>query len=778
MEPLTTEQLKNKYGQGRSPSSEPSFLSTKLTTEELKKKYGISKAEDKLVSQEKGDGIIKSLVKAPATILARPFQAAAALGGVSDEAIDRFSKEKLGGFVAPTPDNFSDVKKDVGRGVQTVAFGMPGLASGGAAFGLGASLEQGNKFLSKDSAIQAGIGAVGGKVLGAAAKPVLNLAGKAVSKVAPQALKDVASQGAKAVEEFAANRQILPRAASKAINTGAQVAETIANKPFEIAGKGAKAVLPKPKNIMNRVARLTPTDAAKFEMMTGKSHGQYLTETGNFGKPEKIVENEYKKFIASKQSADDALGTLPGIYQDKSVKTAIDELIARENRIGFGGGDAGRIQTLANKYENGGLNMKEINEVKRLFERNNKLDYLRGNVPEGIEKSNRIDNAIRNWQFRKADALGLKNLPELNKQTQASKFIVDKLGKQIAGRVGNEAITITDWILLSGGDPTAVAGLFAKKFFGNKTVQSKIAKSLAPKPNIGLVKPKYGSSEGFLLPAPKKGAQPFSTLPMGSPRSPTSFEAPAQKINRTRLPGQLQLPAGNRNAVNGPTLRLPASVREQNLGLDEIRNLNKTNLSKDLNPLAQEARKYKSAEEFVKYHKTGSIPSGTYDDSLSSLRESNLLKKENNPIRVGEVNGYEIRESGKPNKYTKTDGKGNIVRDKEGNATFLSSSEMRTKRLPETDTTIVAYDGETPIGYVMDSFGSPEVVVAKDYQGKGIGTGLLEKWLLKFPPGKKIGQMTPEGEAMTRSLYKKLYNKAVGKSTLPKKPTLRRPPRK
>lgn len=577
MEPLTTEQLKNKYGQGSSSSYQPSSGPTSLTTEELKKKYGISKANEKSVPTERGDGIIKSLVKAPATIIARPFQAVAALGGVSDEAIDRFSKEKLGGFVAPTPDNFSDVRKDVGRGVQTVALGMPGLASGGAAFGVGSSLEQGNKFLSKETAMQAGIGAVGAKVLGTVAKPVLNLAGKAVSKVAPQALKDVASQGARAVGEFAANRQILPRAASKAINTGAQVAETVANKPFELAGKGVKAVLPQPKNIMNRVARLNPTDAAKFEKMTGKSHGQYLTETGNFGKPEKIVENEYKKFIASKQSADDALGSLPGVYQDKSVEAAMNELLARESRIGFSGGDANRIQSLANKYKNGGLEMKEINEVKRLFERNNKLDYLRGNVPEGIEKSNRIDDAIRKWQFKKADALGLKNLPELNKQTQAAKFIVDKLGKQITGRVGNDAITITDWMLLSGGDPTAIAGLAAKKFFGNKTIQSKIAKALASTPKTGLIKPEFGSSEGFLLPAPKSGANSFSPLPMSGPKALTSFEAPAKKINRILPSGQLQLPAGNKNAVNGPTLRLPSSVRETNLGLDEVR---KTTLPK------------------------------------------------------------------------------------------------------------------------------------------------------------------------------------------------------
>jgi len=87
-------------------------------------KYGTPVAPGAVEEQEKPDGFFKSLVKAPITMVARPFQAVAALGGVSDEAIDKFSKEKLGGFVSPTPDNYSDLKKDIGRGIETVAFGM------------------------------------------------------------------------------------------------------------------------------------------------------------------------------------------------------------------------------------------------------------------------------------------------------------------------------------------------------------------------------------------------------------------------------------------------------------------------------------------------------------------------------------------------------------------------------------------------------------------------------------------------------------------------------
>ena len=207
-------------------------------------KYGTPVEISELDSAEpEQDGFLKSLVKAPTTILARPFQAVAALGGVSDEAIDKFSREKLGGFVAPTPDTFGDVKKDVGRGVQTVAFGMPGLASAGAAFGLGSSLEKGNDLFSAQTAFDIALGIGTAKVSGFVGKPLLNAAGKVVGKVTPEVLKEVAKQGTKAIQNFASKHQILPAPLSKAVNVGAQKIENIANKPFELGSKaGSKAV--------------------------------------------------------------------------------------------------------------------------------------------------------------------------------------------------------------------------------------------------------------------------------------------------------------------------------------------------------------------------------------------------------------------------------------------------------------------------------------------------------------------------------------------------------
>jgi len=246
----------------------------------FRKALGISEISEQVApipQPEEKDGFFKSLAKAPLTIAARPFQAVAELAGASAEDVNKFTSNipVIGKAIAPVPKNFSDVKKDVGRGVQTVAFGMPGIASGGAAFGLGASLEQGNDLFSADTALSTAGGAVAGKLLGFVGKPIINATGKVVGKITPQIVKDVSAQGTKAVEEFMARHTILPKNASQAITTGANKLETIANKPFELAGKAFEKTPPQlntqlDKEIRN-IFKGTTTDVGKIDEMAFKA---------------------------------------------------------------------------------------------------------------------------------------------------------------------------------------------------------------------------------------------------------------------------------------------------------------------------------------------------------------------------------------------------------------------------------------------------------------------------------------------------------------------------
>jgi len=148
--------------------------------------------------------IVKSIVSPVATIAARPIQLAAELGGVSPETLDRFSKEKLGGFVAPVPQSGRDVVKDIGRGIETVSFGLGGAAVKGAVqTGLKSTLKTAVKKSAKegikigatggfgaglsregevsDALLGAGIGAAGGAVLGGAIPVASRAVGETVS---------------------------------------------------------------------------------------------------------------------------------------------------------------------------------------------------------------------------------------------------------------------------------------------------------------------------------------------------------------------------------------------------------------------------------------------------------------------------------------------------------------------------------------------------------------------------------------------------------------------
>lgn len=115
---------------------------------------------------EKSDGFFKSLakgiVKPVATMVARPIQAVAALGGANADQIDSATKKIAGDWVAPTPRNATDVVKDVGRGIETVAMGAgtSGLKVGETVFGRAVPKifqTPGAIQLAKDGAVRLGI---------------------------------------------------------------------------------------------------------------------------------------------------------------------------------------------------------------------------------------------------------------------------------------------------------------------------------------------------------------------------------------------------------------------------------------------------------------------------------------------------------------------------------------------------------------------------------------------------------------------------------------------
>jgi hypothetical protein len=284
----------------------------------------------------------------------------------------------------------------------------------------------------------------------------------------------------------------LPTGSRKIAQKGLEVAGDVAGDILTVGQKASQPLIKggqevvesvaKPENIMQRVARINAGDQTKFQKVSGESVGEFLTKRKIFGSSDKIATQLVEGFQKSKSKADDALSQLQGTFKPTPVKTILKELLEKEVKTSSPGAlspDLGRVRQLSSKFQRDGLDMSEINEVKRLYERNVKLDFLKQNLPDSVKKANNLDNAIRSWQFKQAEKMGLKNLPQLNKETQAYKMLADALGKKLSASGGNNAITLTDWIVLSGGDPTAIAGFITKKAFSSESLQSRIAQQLS-----------------------------------------------------------------------------------------------------------------------------------------------------------------------------------------------------------------------------------------------------------------------------------------------------------
>lgn len=267
------------------------------------------------------------------------------------------------------------------------------------------------------------------------------------------------------------------------------------------------------ESTMNKVARINPTDYNKFKKTTGKDVGEYLVERGIYGNDEEVARKLFDDSMRSKNIVDQEFEKMGGNWKDASLKDALDLLAQREAQVSspnIKSPDFNRVQQLIQKHNTDGLTMPEINEAKRLFERNVKLDYLRANIPTNVAQANNIDNAIRQFQFSTAKKLGLENLPELNKNTQASYMLANALYKKMTGQSGNNFVGLGDLVLLSGGDIRNVAMAGARGFFGNKTVQSKFAQSIAPTKGTSVM-PKTRAP----ITAPQQMLPEPSFIPMG-----------------------------------------------------------------------------------------------------------------------------------------------------------------------------------------------------------------------------------------------------------------------
>lgn len=309
---------------------------------------------------------------------------------------------------------------------------------------------------------------------------------------------------------------------------------------IETAKNTTRAVLPDSPTLMNKVARVNPTDAAKFKVMSGGDDiGTFLDKRGLHGSTEDVISKTYSRFLQSKDVVDTTFDKIPGNFKNPAVTTALTDLVEREKSIspqGVPSPDLVRSQELLEKSQGNGLTMKEINESKRLYERNVKTDYIKENKLTAVARATNIDSHIRDFQAKLASERGFKNVPELNKETQLNRFITDKLGKKYDGQLGNNGISLSDWMVASqvAAHPAAIFELLGKKLFSSSKMIGKAAGILSKENQIGIPSADYKANNPLQLPAGDLRYRGDQTTIKAYP--PNSVEPPAKMINREPSP--------------------------------------------------------------------------------------------------------------------------------------------------------------------------------------------------------------------------------------------------
>lgn len=149
-------------------------------------------------------------------------------------------------------------------------------------------------------------------------------------------------------------------------------------------------------------------------------------------------------FTRSIGKVDEALEAIQGNFRSQQVEDVLNDAIwfASETLDP----QLNRLIELSNKHSAEWLTMKEINEVKRRFERNNKFTYLNKWTGEQAKRATNLDSALREWQRSVAEKNWFANLAELNKETQAAKYLLNNTF-DVAELGSKNPMDFTDWIV-------------------------------------------------------------------------------------------------------------------------------------------------------------------------------------------------------------------------------------------------------------------------------------------------------------------------------------------
>lgn len=205
------------------------------------------------------------------------------------------------------------------------------------------------------------------------------------------------------------------------------------------------------ERVTGSVLKLQPNSARKIAKanIAGTTPERWLLEKKLLGSNvDETVDLLDDVHIRSKAQVDDSLAKISKTYIYNRVEQTLDILEKSFEKTIGNEKTVERLAALKEKAPSG-LTLSEINEVKRLIDDNLDLFAITGDPKAGAVKKGllNIRQEIKRFIEDKAGENGVKNIKELNKDTQVSKEIKDAILKAETRRTPNNLLSLTDYII-------------------------------------------------------------------------------------------------------------------------------------------------------------------------------------------------------------------------------------------------------------------------------------------------------------------------------------------
>lgn len=221
------------------------------------------------------------------------------------------------------------------------------------------------------------------------------------------------------------------------------------------------------KQIM-KMNKLTKWVKWEFEKKFWINYWDWLNDRWMVWDMERTVDWLWNYMKNNKDKVDSWLAAIKWTFwkDNKNLHEMADAVADYAADVSINPSEVARYRSLAQKAKTEWLTMSEINDVKRYYERNNKFTYGRDTTQWWTKASKRateLDNAVREWQIDEAAKNWFENLRALNKETAASKYLLDAFWKELRWTYWNDYFWLSDFILASW-DSAALAALLIKKW--------------------------------------------------------------------------------------------------------------------------------------------------------------------------------------------------------------------------------------------------------------------------------------------------------------------------